>query len=76
MCLYFPRFVGNVADEERPEDLVSDRGAGKTVPVIDGEPAVRMVIAELKTALDETRLLILGPQGPFPRHTVLRKKNL
>jgi signal transduction histidine kinase/PAS domain-containing protein len=49
MCLYFPRFVGEVSDEERPEDLPVDRGDGETVLVIDDEPAIRMVIAEVLT---------------------------
>jgi signal transduction histidine kinase/PAS domain-containing protein len=49
MCLYFPRFVGELSDDERSEDLSIDRGAGETVLVIDDEPAIRMVIAEVLT---------------------------
>ena len=49
MSLYFPRFVGELSDEERSEDLSIDRGTGETVLVIDDEPAIRMVIAEVLT---------------------------
>ena len=49
MCLYFPRFVGELSDEEHSEDLSIDRGAGETVLVVDDEPAIRMVIAEVLT---------------------------
>jgi signal transduction histidine kinase/PAS domain-containing protein len=49
MCLYFPRFAGNVANEERPEDFAIDRGAGETVLIIDDEPAIRMVVSEVLT---------------------------
>jgi CheY-like chemotaxis protein len=64
MCLYFPRFVGNITDEERPEELSIDRGAGETVLVIDDEPAVRMVITEV---LSEVGYRVIeaedGPSG-------------
>jgi CheY-like chemotaxis protein len=64
MCMYFPRFVGNIADEERPEDLAIDRGAGETVLIIDDEPAIRMVIAEV---LSEVGYRVIeakdGPSG-------------
>ena len=49
MSLYFPRFAGDPSDEERPEELSVDRGDGETVLVIDDEPAIRMVIAEVLT---------------------------
>jgi CheY-like chemotaxis protein len=49
MSLYFPRLVGELSDEERSEDLSIDRGTGETVLVIDDEPAIRMVIAEVLT---------------------------
>jgi signal transduction histidine kinase/PAS domain-containing protein len=47
MSLYFPRFVGELSDEERSEDL--SIGSGETVLIIDDEPAIRMVIAEVLT---------------------------
>jgi signal transduction histidine kinase/PAS domain-containing protein len=49
MCLYFPRFVGDISDEDGVEDLTIDRGDGETVLIIDDEPAIRMVIAEVLT---------------------------
>lgn len=49
MCLYFPRFVGELSDDERPADLPGDGGDGERVLVIDDEPAIRMVIAEVLT---------------------------
>jgi signal transduction histidine kinase/PAS domain-containing protein len=49
MCLYFPRFVGNISDEALTEDLSAERGDGETVLVIDDEPAIRMVISEVLT---------------------------
>jgi signal transduction histidine kinase/PAS domain-containing protein len=49
MSLYFPRFVGELSDEERLEEAPTDRGGGETVLVVDDEPAIRMVIAEVLT---------------------------
>jgi hypothetical protein len=49
MSLYFARFVGELSDEERSEDLSIDRGTSETVLVIDDESAIRMVIAEVLT---------------------------
>src|SRR5271154_5217788 len=49
MCLYFPRFVGELSGEEPPEDLPVDQGDGETVLVIDDEAAIRMVIADVLT---------------------------
>ncbi|MBV9992129.1 MAG: PAS domain-containing protein [Alphaproteobacteria bacterium] len=47
MCLYFPRHMGEVEeDAERPSELV-ERGFGETVLVVDDEPTVRMLIAEV-----------------------------
>ena len=49
MSLYFPRFVGDLSDEGRPENLLVDRGDGETMLVIDDEPAIRMIITEVLT---------------------------
>jgi len=47
MCLYFPRHLGEVAEEEhKPSDLV-ERGFGETVLVVDDEEDIRMLIAEV-----------------------------
>jgi signal transduction histidine kinase/PAS domain-containing protein len=47
MCLYFPRYLGEVEeDEPRPSDLV-ERGFGETVLVVDDEEDIRMLISEV-----------------------------
>ncbi|WP_428312778.1 PAS domain S-box protein [Hydrocarboniphaga sp.] len=48
MCLYFPRHIGEV-DSEAPREphAVPDIGAGETVLIIDDEPTIRMLIAEV-----------------------------
>jgi PAS domain S-box-containing protein len=47
MCLYFPRHLGEVEEEEqKPSDLV-ERGFGETVLVVDDEEDIRMLIAEV-----------------------------
>jgi len=47
MCLYFPRFLGE-ADQDFPQHEESvERGFGETVLVVDDEPTVRMLIAEV-----------------------------
>ena len=47
MCLYFPRHLGAVEEEEhKPSDLV-ERGFGETVLVVDDEEDIRMLIAEV-----------------------------
>ncbi len=64
MCLYFPRFAGELSDEERSEDLSIDRGAGETVLVVDDEPAIRMVIAEVLTEVGYRVIeAVDGPSG-------------
>jgi CheY-like chemotaxis protein len=49
MCLYFPRFIGELSPDERQPDLPGDGGDGERVLVIDDEPAIRMVISEVLT---------------------------
>jgi signal transduction histidine kinase/CheY-like chemotaxis protein len=47
MCLYFPRYLGEVQEEEqKPSDLV-ERGFGETVLVVDDAEDIRMLIAEV-----------------------------
>ncbi len=48
MCLYLPRYMGDVADDDvgRPE-VITPAGMGETVLVIDDEPTVRMLIVEV-----------------------------
>jgi PAS domain S-box-containing protein len=47
MCLYFPRHLGKVEEEDaaRPESV--ERGFGETVLVVDDEVTVRMLVAEV-----------------------------
>jgi CheY-like chemotaxis protein len=47
MCLYFPRHLGKVEDDDatRPEGV--ERGFGETVLVVDDEATVRMLVAEV-----------------------------
>ncbi|HEY4067333.1 MAG TPA: ATP-binding protein [Burkholderiaceae bacterium] len=48
MCLYLPRFVGDAQQQElahEPQEIES--GDGETVLVIEDEPAIRVLIAEV-----------------------------
>jgi nitrogen-specific signal transduction histidine kinase/ActR/RegA family two-component response regulator len=48
MCLYLPRYSGDIAEEaEAVDSTIAETGAGETVLVIDDEPTVRMLIAEV-----------------------------
>ncbi|MDN5289740.1 MAG: hybrid sensor histidine kinase/response regulator [Mucilaginibacter sp.] len=47
MCLYFPRHLGTVEDEVSEASQIMERGFGETVLVVDDEPTVRMLIAEV-----------------------------
>ena len=47
MCLYLPRHVGEVGDDDAQAEAVGDDGRGRTVMVIDDEPIVRMLIVEV-----------------------------
>jgi len=64
MCLYLPRYIGEMEDEDDVEETYVDSGAGETVLVIDDEPAVRMLVTEI---LGENGYRILeaedGPSG-------------
>jgi signal transduction histidine kinase/PAS domain-containing protein len=62
MCLYFPRFAGDIPDDERQEESTIDNGDGETVLVIDDEPAIRMVIAEVLS--DIGYRIIQAADGP------------
>jgi PAS domain S-box-containing protein len=47
MCLYFPRYLGEVEEmEPKPSDLV-ERGFGETVLVVDDEEDIRLLISEV-----------------------------
>jgi PAS domain S-box-containing protein len=65
MCLYLPRYIGEVSDEEHHQDTeIADMGAGEAVLVIDDEPIVRMLIVDV---LEEAGYTALeaddGPSG-------------
>jgi PAS domain S-box-containing protein len=48
MCLYLPRFAGEIGAADVPEELdAADAGHGETVLVIDDEPTVRMLMVEV-----------------------------
>jgi len=47
MCLYLPRFAGEVATEESETATELPSGTGEIVLVIDDEPVVRMLIVEV-----------------------------
>ena len=58
VCLYLPRHVGDAEDEETAADLfVAPRAEqGDTVLVVDDEPTVRMLIAEVLEDLGYTAI--------------------
>ena len=65
ICLYLPRATGEVNDATPAEPmLATDPGQGETVLVIDDEPTVRMLVAEV---LDEAGYIVIqaddGPSG-------------
>lgn len=65
MCLYLPRYMGEAVDEEHHlTSQIQDGGAGETVLVIDDEPTVRMLVADI---LEEAGYVALeaedGPSG-------------
>jgi len=47
MCLYFPRHLGSVEEEDEAKSELVERGFGETVLVVDDEPTVRMLITEV-----------------------------
>jgi CheY-like chemotaxis protein len=47
MCLYLPRYTGDIEAEPIPDSPVAHVGEGETVLVIDDEPTVRMLIVEV-----------------------------
>jgi len=47
MCLYFPRFLGEVSEESDPAGEPIEHGLGEIILVVDDEPTVRMLVAEV-----------------------------
>ncbi len=63
LCLYFPRFAGELEAPEAPLDATSfDQGQGETVLVIDDEAAVRSLVTEVLS--DTGYALIEAIDGP------------
>jgi PAS domain S-box-containing protein len=64
MCLYLPRYIGEVDAEAVEEAVIPELGSGETVLVIDDEPTVRML---MKDVLIEAGYSVLeaqdGPSG-------------
>jgi PAS domain S-box-containing protein len=47
MCLYLPRYLGDVTEDPAGPSEPMERGFGETVLVVDDEPTVRMLISEV-----------------------------
>jgi PAS domain S-box-containing protein len=64
MCLYLPRYMGDLETEGVEESVVPELGSGETVLVIDDEPTVRMLMSDV---LSEAGYAVLeahdGPSG-------------
>ena len=58
VCLYLPRYQGSVAGAEGPPELAraSRAGRGETVLVVDDEPVIRMLVAEILNELGYSAL--------------------
>ncbi len=58
VCLYLPRYLGSVGGAERPPELAPASRAvcGETVLVVDDEPVIRMLAAEILNELGYTAL--------------------
>ena len=63
MCLYLPRYTGELAaGEGAPDQAVAEGGHGETVLIIDDEETVRMLVAEV---LGEAGYRVVeAPDGP------------
>ena len=56
MCLYLPRHYGAAVAEDGADGAVAVAGGSETVLVVDDEPTVRMLVAELLVELGYTAL--------------------
>lgn len=62
MCLYLPRYVGDVGADAVAQPEIPDVGSGEAVLVIDDEPTVRMLISDV---LSEAGFTVMEAQdGP------------
>jgi PAS domain S-box-containing protein len=62
MCLYFPRYAGEMNPGEEDEPHLADPGHGETVLVIDDEPLVRALAVEILR--DAGYTVIEAAEGP------------
>jgi PAS domain S-box-containing protein len=65
MCLYLPRYTGEMGDDEQTTDeTIAEVGDGQVVLVIDDEPTVRMLVIEVLQEAGYTALEAEdGPSG-------------
>ncbi|WP_082364205.1 hybrid sensor histidine kinase/response regulator [Rhodopseudomonas sp. AAP120] len=58
VCIYLPRYRGEAEDDERSPDssVISFAEAGETVLIVDDEPTVRMLVADVLGDLGYTAL--------------------
>lgn len=57
VCIYLPRFIGETDAADAPADIAdAPRGEGETVLVVDDEPTVRMLVAEVLGDLGYTAI--------------------
>ena len=64
MCLYLPRHMGEADDDSPHDPAIPELGSGETVLVIDDEPTVRMLVAEVLSEAGYTVLQAQdGPSG-------------
>jgi signal transduction histidine kinase/CheY-like chemotaxis protein len=62
MCLYFPRHIGSSEEDTLPEREHVERGLGETILVVDDDPTVRMLIAEV--LLERSYNVLEAVDGP------------
>jgi CheY-like chemotaxis protein len=62
MCLYLPRYVGEVPADVAKSPVIPEYGSGETVLIVDDEPTVRMLMSDV---LAEAGYAVLDAQdGP------------
>ena len=49
MCLYLPRHLGDVEDDQIAQVVVPEFGSGQTILIVDDEPTVRMLMSDVLT---------------------------
>jgi PAS domain S-box-containing protein len=67
MCLYFPRHLGAAEEREQQPSETMEHGFGETVLLVDDDPTVRMLLAEVLTE-SGYKLLEAGDGASALRH--------